>query len=146
MKIAKPKSGQRQNATRLKGPGFKTNAMFVETLSSVMVNQNDILFAALWNDVRKAEDRVRHSLAYPDWIFYRKSIHDFLYFVLQSGYKTLDRAGFSVSGASYTHTVVTAINEKIHEVGMIFLQDSQDKITLLARLDELRGMLLDLYT
>lgn len=101
--------------------------------------------AELWQRMEEAGARVRNSLAYADWLEYRQRVEEFLQFVRSTGYRVDVKEGFSAFGSRYSYTVIEAIDKKLHEIGVAFLRENHDRIELMAKLDELRGMLLDLY-
>jgi uncharacterized protein YaaR (DUF327 family) len=75
---------------------------------------------------------------------YKKAVRDFLRYVLENGYTVKER----ISGANVLKrqklTLIQVIDRKLEDLAVFTMGDQRDQIELLARVDEITGLLVNL--
>ena len=75
---------------------------------------------------------------------YRRLIREFLDEIVSNGYTFLKEDAYASRGRHRYIATVKVINEKLDELGKEFINDQAEQIDLLHRIDDIRGLLLDL--
>ncbi|MDR1950152.1 MAG: YaaR family protein [Spirochaetaceae bacterium] len=75
---------------------------------------------------------------------YKKAVRDFLHYVLENGYTVGER----ISGAGVLKrkklTLIQVIDRKLEELAAFTISSQRDQLALLARVDEITGLLVNL--
>ena len=119
---------------------------------------SDETINALMDEVRSAGDILR-SRPFPDEIVhYKRAVRNFMHFVVENCY-TLDhetgipkflKAGYKgVRGTpeamkQITYTKIEVIDKKLEDLAAMLLASQSTQLELAARLEEIRGLLIDL--
>lgn len=77
---------------------------------------------------------------------YRKAVSDFMGFIIHSNYKVEVRESRRRTQNYRRYLTVRVINEKLEQLASDLLANHCDKLSLLARIDEINGILIDLLT
>ena len=75
---------------------------------------------------------------------YRRLIREFLDEIVSNGYTFSREDTFASRGRHRYIATVQIVNEKLDELGKEFMKEQADKIEILAKIDDIRGLLLDL--
>jgi len=75
---------------------------------------------------------------------YRRLIRDFLDEIVSNGYTFCREDAYASRGKHRYIATVRVVDEKLDELGKEFLKEQADKIEILHRIDDIRGLLLDL--
>lgn len=77
---------------------------------------------------------------------YKEMVRNFLREVVSSGYQVKEEAGWDRRGRYKVHVLVDRVNAKLEELTEEILQKEKSQVDILARVDEIRGLLVDMYT
>ncbi|WP_051585841.1 YaaR family protein [Caldanaerobius polysaccharolyticus] len=77
-------------------------------------------------------------------IEYKKLVKEFLSEVVK-GYELFRRESMDYKGRRKVYIVVEKVEEKLDMMAQQFIQDNKDVIELVKMMDDIRGMLVDLY-
>jgi len=75
---------------------------------------------------------------------YRRLIRDFLDEIVSNGYTFSKEDAYASRGRHRYIATVRIVNEKLDELGKAVMQEQADQIDLLHRIDDIRGLLLDM--
>jgi len=76
---------------------------------------------------------------------YRRLIREFLDEVVSNGYAFSKEDSYAARGGRHRYiATVKIVDEKLDELGKAVMSEQADKIEILGRVDEIRGLLLDL--
>ena len=75
---------------------------------------------------------------------YRRLIRDFLDEIVSNGYTFLKEDAYASRGKHRYIATVKVVDEKLDELGKEVMKEQADKIEILNRIDDIRGILLDL--
>ena len=75
---------------------------------------------------------------------YRKLIREFIDEIVSNGYTFAREDAYASRGRHRYIATVKIVNEKLDELGKEVIKEHADKIEMLSRIDDIRGLLLDL--
>ncbi len=93
-------------------------------------------------DIKKRGTRLITTKTYVDVIMYKKMITEYLESILQFMYDT--KRDISFWHTQYFITVDT-IDSKLEEITKSLLSDEMDNINLASQIDEIQGLIVDIY-
>ena len=96
--------------------------------------------AAIDEQGRRLSDRVDVK----EFEKYRRLIRDFLDEIVSNGYTFSKEDAYSSRGRHRYIATVKVVDEKLDELGKEVMKEQADKIEILHRIDDIRGLLLDL--
>lgn len=94
------------------------------------------------NDIKKRGARLITTKMYADVVYYKKMIKDYLESILKYMYDT--KKDISFWQTQYFVTVDT-IDEKLEELTQALLGDEKENINIAAKIDEIQGLIVDIY-
>jgi len=77
---------------------------------------------------------------------FRKLIRDFLDEIVSNGYTFSREDAYATRGRHRFIATVQIIDKKLDELGKEVLSENADKIDIMSKIDDIRGLLLDLMT
>lgn len=119
---------------------------FVETLRDAGDEQRRDALDQLLLAVDKAGRELRRDPSLAALRQYKESVRAFVREALRLMYAVDERLGFDRRGNPTFALIVRTIDEKLEELTRQCLESQKGTIDLAARLDEIRGLLLDLYS
>ncbi|HLT57992.1 MAG: YaaR family protein [Limnochordales bacterium] len=96
-------------------------------------------------DVDAAAARLRAELTLEALREYKEALRQAVAAALRRMYAVHTETGFARGGRRRLLYVVRTIDAKLEELTRLMLSQQRDNLALAARLDEIRGLLLDLY-
>jgi len=89
--------------------------------------------------------RLSRSLALADLRKYKQKVREFLKLCVSEGLSYEEQRLPARYGRSKVLSIVNTVNEKLLGLAELLLSENQDSIRVMALVDEIRGLLLDLY-
>ena len=133
-RLVSPKKAQR-GATPA-GPSFS------KVFEAERVGQIDLVEAL--EEVEEYARRLRESPVYENLLRYK--VCTVLRFLVQQSYVVTESSFYDPQGRRRLLMMVESIDQKLEELTRDFLSDQTNSLDLVGRLDEIRGLLLDLYS
>lgn len=93
-------------------------------------------------DIKKRGARIITTKTYVDVVMYKKMIREYLESILEFMYET--KRDISFWHTQYFITVDT-IDSKLEEITTSLLSDEKDNINLASKIDEIQGLIVDIY-
>jgi len=75
---------------------------------------------------------------------YRRLIRELLYEVVRNAYHLNSDCVFDCRGTKRTYATVSVVDKKLEELAEALLSRSSEQISFLSRVDEIRGLIMDL--
>ena len=98
----------------------------------------------LLDDVRSAGDELRNRPFPEEIIRYKRAVRDFLHYIVENGF-TIER---QTSGTNLLKrkkfTLVQVVDKKLEDMTAMLMTNQMNQLELLARLEEITGLLVDL--
>jgi len=118
--------------------------MFRRTLTDLSKE----MYAARLRELKKAIDEQGERLAdrvdVKEYEKYRRMIREFVEEIVSNGYTFFREDAYASRGRHRYIATVQIIDEKLDELGKEVLKEQADKIEILSRIDDIRGLLMDL--
>ncbi|TDX51307.1 YaaR family protein [Orenia marismortui] len=128
------------NKKLLKVNGSKSN--FLEELEKVHGQQIKGRLDELLDLIDEQGDRLSKHRTFKELVRYKKMIRKFIGEATEKMYNVEENYS-PIQGK--IHTIVKSVDNSLEDLTKMILKDQTDQLDILAKLDEVRGMLLDLY-
>jgi hypothetical protein len=99
----------------------------------------------LIGDVDEKAKKLYSSKAKNEFEEYKTSVKHFMHKVIQGSFKIEEKQSRKKDGNFVVYLTTQQVDEALDQLGQMLLAGQQDSMRVLAALDEIRGMLLDLY-
>ena len=130
--------------TDSRGVSAVDSVLFRRTLTDM----SQELYAARLKDMKKAIDEQGERLAdrvdVRELEKYRRLIREFLDEIVSNGYTFSREDAYASRGRHRYIATVKIVDEKLDELGKEVMKEQADKIEILGKIDDIRGLLLDL--
>ncbi|WP_416827655.1 YaaR family protein [Ectobacillus polymachus] len=114
----------------------------MEEKQSVLTNER---LHTLMSEIEKQGDRLQDSQTLQDLISYKKSIHSFLQEVIQNGLSLEEKRGQLPNGREKKLKLIKQVDQKLLELSQQVLDQSLPSVSMLAKMGEIKGLLVNLY-
>ncbi|WP_160685226.1 YaaR family protein [Clostridium sp. C2-6-12] len=115
---------------------------FSQSFSRERHKQSEEQLNKMIEDIKKRGTRLITTKTYVDVIMYKKMIKEYLESILKFMYET--KKDISFWQTQYFITVDT-VDLKLEELTQALLTDEKDNINIAATIDEIQGMIVDIY-
>ncbi len=89
---------------------------------------------------------LRRSPNFENLYRYKQAVRFVLARLVKAVYSVEDKVSYDVQGRRRLYVMVEQVDRRLEELTRLFLQKEVPSLELARRLDEIRGMVLDLYT
>lgn len=100
----------------------------------------------LLKDITEQGKKLSETLNIKDLKRYKELIRGFLNEAVNKMYRLKEEAGWDRRGRHKIYTVIQSVDRELENLTGMMLAEQKDKVAILAKLDEIRGMLLDIYS
>ncbi|MCQ2011216.1 YaaR family protein [Sporolactobacillus sp. STSJ-5] len=132
-----------ESVSKRESTAVQPRTSFERTLSTQKGAMQDDALKALLNKVDEQAKRVSSSRTIRDLQVYKKYVRSFLQEAVQTGLGTSQSRSWQQGGAQ--QTLVKTVDQKLITLTNDLLDKNKDELKLLDQLDEIRGMLINLY-
>lgn len=131
----------------VKNQGKKTlNNVFKEKLDNLKQEQIKdelkVLFSKIENQTMKLQDR----LFIEDLVEYKKTVKDFLDITVNNSHIFYKENSLDRRGRHRVYSIVKKVDTELDELTNDFLHIENNRLRILNRLDDIKGLLLDILT
>jgi uncharacterized protein YaaR (DUF327 family) len=140
--------------TRTRSPGWAIQKerssqgrplTFSDTINNLAVEKEQRL-EAIGQELDEQAKRFAKSPTMEELMKYKEMIASFVAEAVRRMYQMVQTTGWQGTGRHRIYTVAQKIDEALEELTETILKGQVNQIALLAKLDEIRGMVLDLYS
>lgn len=96
--------------------------------------------------IDEAAEALRRSVTLRNLNKYKELVREFVRKLTASAFAVRQEAGFDRFGHRRLYTIVTEIDSQLEALTREVMMTQADNIDLVSRLDEIRGLLLDIYS
>ena len=139
MEISRVGKGRNVSSGRIKRD---TKKDFSQSFSFAREKKDQEYLNGLLEDIKKRGNRLVVTKCYADVRAYNRLIKEYLEGVLQSMYSL--KKDISFWQTQYFMTVDT-VDEKLEELTAMILEEEHDNIKIASTIDEIQGLMLDMY-
>lgn len=118
---------------------------FLDTLRAVEEPVPELDHEALLEAVDRAGERLREQPSLANLQNYRRHVAALLKRLLKQSLKVVTHPGRGPRGRRRMYTIIRVVNEELDALARLVLEREQDRLAIVAKLDQIRGLLLDLY-
>lgn len=122
--------------------GSQFNRRLLETQSANIREELNILLVSIDTQAKEIEK----SLTFEALGVYRELVQKFVGMAVNELYEVEEKLSVSPTGKKKSLLIVKKINAELEALTEEFMNRQQNLIAFLARLDQIRGLLLDLYS
>ena len=120
------------------------NSSFRRTLTDLSQEKHAARLAEMREDINKQGERLADRVDVKEFEKYRRLIREFLDEIVSNGY-TFSKEDTNYSRGRYRQmATVQVIDEKLDELGKEVMKEQADKIDIIHKIDDIRGLLLDI--
>ncbi len=145
MRVSKSGS-RREPLVPKKGKSRSTSAepAFAKVLRAEQMEELDLVQAL--EEIDEYAERLRRNPIMENLLRYKGRIRALLRFLVEHSYTVQESTFYDPQGRRRLLMLVETIDEKLEGLTRGLLIEQDDNLELLGRLDEIRGLLLDLYS
>lgn len=138
---------QKINSVEPKAPLNQTDGTFKYTLISNIEEQNlQARLKVLMEDITMQGKRLGKHMDVRDMKKYRQLIKEFMNEIVNRSHKFSRENFLDRRGRHRVYGIIKLIDENLDELAMELIKEEKDTIAVLNRIDEIRGLLLDIFT
>lgn len=128
--------------TPLEGVQNKSFINLMQDTKEQMIEQE---LSLLLEEIRLQEERLAKHLTLSEVIRYRKLVSQFLSKIVNNMFEFRKYDYFDHRGRHDVYAVVNKVNQKLEELVQQVLEANVDNLKVLALVDDIRGLLIDLF-
>lgn len=119
---------------------------FGEQLHKVQSDLVHQKLEGLFADIQRQGGALAESLNLKDLMKYKELIQKFLDYAVNKMYHLKEQSGWDRRGRHKVYTLVETVNKELEDLTKMLMSEQKDKISILAKVDEIRGLLVDIYS
>lgn len=115
-------------------------------LNTLEENELKAGLATMMDDITQQGYKLGKRMDVRDMKLYRKLIKEFMNEIAGHSHKFSRENFLDKKGRHRVYGIVKQVNETLDELAAELLKDEKDHIAILSKIDEIRGLLLDIFT
>jgi len=131
-------------STESRGSGEVENSAFRRTLTDMSKEMYAARIAELKGEIDEQGKRLADRVDVRELEKYRRLIREFLDEIVSNGYTFSREDAYASRGKHRYIATVKIVDEKLDALGKEVISEHADKIEILNKIDDIRGLLLDL--
>ena len=131
-------------STEARSTGEVENSVFRRTLTDLSNEMYTARLAEMKNEIDEQGKRLGERVDVKEFERYRKLIREFLDEIVSNGYTFSREDAYASRGRHRYIATVRIVDEKLDALGKEVMKEQADKIEILNKIDDIRGLLLDL--
>ncbi len=120
-------------------------AEFITKFQEVKSEQVREHLQGLYEEIVKQSDRIGDKLHLSEVIKYKKLVREFLDVSVKNSHQFSKQNFLDRRGRHRVYGIVKSVDRELENLTKEFLNDEVDRISIIKRLDDIRGMLLDVF-
>lgn len=138
---------QQLNQIEQKAPVQETDGTFKFTLaSSIEEAELQQRLTLMMEDITQQGNRISRHMDVRDMKIYRRMIKEFMSEITSRSHKFSRENFLDKRGRHRVYGMIKLVDEKLDELANELIKDEKDHLKILNAIDEIRGMLLDIFT
>ena len=131
-------------STEARGADEVENSAFRRTLTDLTKEMYTARIAEMKNEIDEQGKRLADRVDVRELEKYRRLIREFLDEIVSNGYTFSREDAYASRGKHRYIATVRIVDKKLDELGKEVIKEQADKIEVLNKIDDIRGLLLDL--
>lgn len=100
---------------------------------------------SLFSDIEKQGQVLGDSLNLKELKKYKDLVQKFLDYAVNTMYHLKEQQGWDRGGRYKVYTTVETVNKNLEQLTGMLMSEQKDKISILSKVDEIRGLLIDIF-
>ena len=105
-----------------------------------------VRLSAMMQEITQQGDRISKKMDVRDMKKYRALIKDFMNEIVNRSHKFSRENFLDKKGRHRVYGIIRQVDDTLDELARELVKDEKDHIAILSRIDEIRGLLLDIFT
>ena len=131
-------------STETRSAGEVENNGFRRTLTDLSKEMYTVRIAEMKNEIEEQGKRLSDRVDVKEFEKYRRLIREFLDEIVSNGYTFSREDAYASRGRHRYIATVKIVDEQLDALGKEVLKEQADQIEIINRIDDIRGLLLDL--
>ncbi len=119
---------------------------FAEELGKVKEGLIHERLDTLLKDIDEQAKSLANGYNINDLVKYKTLVKNFLQEAVQKMYKIKEEVGWDRRGRHKVYSLVEVVDKELEELTHLVMSEQKDNISILKKLDEIKGMLVDIYS
>ncbi|ADL67668.1 YaaR family protein [Thermoanaerobacterium thermosaccharolyticum] len=119
---------------------------FEDVFDSEISKVKDSIIDKMLNEIDDAAEKLKENLNLDNLLIYKKKVKEFLQSSINGMFRRNKRESISLNGRKKIYTIVDKVNEKLEMMTKEFIEGNKKNIDLLSAIEEIRGLLVDIYS
>ena len=134
------------HSTELKAPVKETDGSFKFTLiSSIEEQELQARLSFLMDEISAQGKKISKHMDVLDMRHYRELIREFMNEVVNRSHKFSRQNFLDKRGRHRVYGMIKLIDKTLDELALELMKEEKDAISILSKIDEIRGLLLDIF-
>jgi len=122
------------------------NSGFRRAMTDLSLEVHEVRLKQMKDEIDKQGVRLGDRVDVKEFEIYRKLIREFLDEIVSNGYTFSREDAYASRGKHRYIATVNVINEKLDELGKEVMKEQSDKLEILSKVGDIRGLLLDVMS
>ena len=122
------------------------NSGFRRAMTDLSLEVHEVRLKQMKDEIDKQGVRLGDRVDVKEFEIYRKLIREFLDEIVSNGYTFSREDAYASRGKHRYIATVNVINEKLDELGKEVMEEQSDRIEILNKIGDIRGLLLDVMS
>ena len=114
--------------------------------SNIAEQDLQVRLSAMMQEITQQGDRISKKMDVRDMKMYRALIKDFMNEIVNRSHKFSRENFLDKKGRHRVYGIIRQVDDTLDELARELVKDEKDHIAILSRIDEIRGLLLDIFT
>ena len=114
--------------------------------SNIAEKDLQVRLSAMMQEITQQGDRISKKMDVRDMKKYRALIKDFMNEIVNRSHKFSRENFLDKKGRHRVYGIIRQVDDTLDELARELVKDEKDHIAILSRIDEIRGLLLDIFT
>ena len=114
--------------------------------SNIAEQDLQVRVSAMMQEITQQGDRISKKMDVRDMKKYRALIKDFMNEIVNRSHKFSRENFLDKKGRHRVYGIIRQVDDTLDELARELVKDEKDHIAILSRIDEIRGLLLDIFT
>ncbi|MDI3312193.1 MAG: YaaR family protein [Thermoanaerobacterium sp.] len=119
---------------------------FEDIFDSEISKVEESMLNKMLNDIDDAAEKLKGELNLDNLMIYKKKVKEFLQKSLNGMFQKSKRESINLIGRKKIYTIVEKVNEKLEIMTQEFLEGNRKNLDILSAIEEIRGLLIDIYS
>ncbi|AEF16139.1 MULTISPECIES: YaaR family protein [Thermoanaerobacterium] len=125
----------------------RTSALkFEDIFDSEISKVEESMLNKMLNDIDDAAEKLKEEMNLDNLMVYKRKVKEFLQKSLNGMFQKSKKESINLNGRKKIYTIVEKVNDKLEIMTKEFLEGNKKNLDILSAIEEIRGLLIDIYS